>query len=322
MIPSFTGMETALSGLQAYQAAIDTTGQNISNANTPGYSRQVVNLTESDPLDIPAMSNVNGTGGQLGTGVDVSSISRIRDQFLDIQYRAQNATSGAATQASTDLTAAQSAVTNGSVSTQLQSFWTAWGAVAANPPGSTGAAAAFQSLVGAATSLTQSFNSVSSQLSAVQSGDAQQLASLTGANGQVQNDVNQIAALNGQISQSMAAGQTPNDLLDQRDHALDDLSGFGALSVTNGSNGMVTVGFTLAPSSPGLAAPAPFTLVSGTTATDLSTPPPPPWRITIWPKPSRPKATPGRPWSAITLCLRGSRNPTKPCVTTPNFHTC
>src|ERR1039458_1028158 len=151
MIPSFTGMETALSGLQAYQAAIDTTGQNISNANTPGYSRQVVNLTESDPLDIPAMSNVNGTGGQLGTGVDVSSISRIRDQFLDIQYRAQNATSGAATQASTDLTAAQSAVTNGSVSTQLQSFWTAWGAVAANPPGSTGSAAAFQSLVGAAT---------------------------------------------------------------------------------------------------------------------------------------------------------------------------
>lgn len=275
MIPSFTGMETALSGLQAYQAAIDTTGQNISNANTPGYSRQVVNLTESDPLDIPAMSNVNGTGGQLGTGVDVSSISRIRDQFLDIQYRAQNATSGAATQASTDLTAAQSAVTNGSVSTQLQSFWTAWGAVAANPPGSTGSAAAFQSLVGAATSLTQSFNSVSSQLSAVQSGDAQQLASLTGANGQVQNDVNQIAALNGQISQSMAAGQTPNDLLDQRDQALDDLSGFGALSVTNGSNGMVNVDFSQVPptTTPPTAALSPIPLVSGTTATNLTTTP-------------------------------------------------
>ena len=89
-IPSLTGLETALRGLTAAQAAIDTTGANIANANNPSYSRQVVDLTESSSLSLPAFSNVTGQGVQLGTGVDVTTISRVRDQFLDIQYRAQN----------------------------------------------------------------------------------------------------------------------------------------------------------------------------------------------------------------------------------------
>ena len=52
MIPSYSGLQTALSGLEAAQAAIDTTGQNIANANTPGYSRQTVVQTERNPLNI------------------------------------------------------------------------------------------------------------------------------------------------------------------------------------------------------------------------------------------------------------------------------
>ena len=88
-IPSFTGLQTALSGLEASQAAIDTTGENIANANTPGYTRQVVRTVESGSLTIPALSQ-QGAGSNLGTGVSISSISRIRNQFLDVQYRAQN----------------------------------------------------------------------------------------------------------------------------------------------------------------------------------------------------------------------------------------
>ena len=89
-IPSFTGLQTALRGLTAAQAAIDTTGHNIANANTPGYSRQQVVLTESPDDDAGAVDRSPATGSSSGTGVDVSTISRIRDQFLDIQYRAQN----------------------------------------------------------------------------------------------------------------------------------------------------------------------------------------------------------------------------------------
>jgi flagellar hook-associated protein 1 FlgK len=89
-IPSFTGLQTALRGLTAAQAQIDTTSHNIANANTPGYSRQQVDLTQSPSMTLTGLSIGPSDGIQLGTGVDVSQISRVRDQFLDIQYRAQN----------------------------------------------------------------------------------------------------------------------------------------------------------------------------------------------------------------------------------------
>jgi flagellar hook-associated protein 1 FlgK len=91
----------------------------------------------------------------------------------------------------------------------------------------------------------------------VQSQASQQYASLTGANGQVAQDAQQIATLNGQISQAQQAGISPNTLMDQRDSALDDLSGLAQISVSTGSDGSVTVNFGDA-SSP---------LVSGTTVT-------------------------------------------------------
>src|SRR5579875_3093270 len=108
-IPSFSGLQTALSGLEASQVAIDTTGENISNANTPGYTRQVVNTVESSPLTIPSLSP-SGAGADLGTGVDISSISQVRDQFLDVQYRAQNTATSNANTNSTQLQQVQTAL--------------------------------------------------------------------------------------------------------------------------------------------------------------------------------------------------------------------
>src|ERR1700716_4320676 len=140
-IPSFAGLQTALSGLQAAQAAINTTGQNIANANTAGYSRQQVVQTERNPLTIPSLSSVTGNGSQVGLGVDVTTIRRIHDQFLDSQYRAQNtATSGGNTQ-STILGQVQAALNEPSssgLSNSLQQFWQNWNALA-NNPGSQGA---------------------------------------------------------------------------------------------------------------------------------------------------------------------------------------
>ena len=254
-IPTFTGYQTALSGLQAAQAAIDTTGQNISNANTPGYTRQVVNTAEAPSLAIPQVSE-QGAQADLGTGVDVSSISRIRDQFLDIQYRAQNtATSNANTNSST-LQQVQTGFNDSStsgLSSQLNQFYSDFSSLAAAPtnPG------ALSAVIGDGQALTQTLNSMSSQMSTIQSQASQQYATLTGTNGQVQQDATQLATLNGEITQATQAGQTPNNLLDQRDNVLDDLSGLAQISVTNQSDGSVTVGFGDA-SSP---------LVNGTTVT-------------------------------------------------------
>src|SRR5665213_3616394 len=97
-IPSLQGLQTALSGLMAEQQAIDIAGHNIANANTEGYTREQVTMGSNRPIEIAALSTVTGKGGQLGTGVSVEMISRVRNAYLDAQYRAQtSALSGAST---------------------------------------------------------------------------------------------------------------------------------------------------------------------------------------------------------------------------------
>ena len=96
-ISTFFGLQTSLRGLLAQQQAIDVTGHNIANANTEGYSRQEAVLEPTAPYMIPATASTNGAGAQLGSGVDVAAIRRVRDQFLDLQYRAQQMSLGDAT---------------------------------------------------------------------------------------------------------------------------------------------------------------------------------------------------------------------------------
>jgi flagellar hook-associated protein 1 FlgK len=242
-IPTWTGLQTALSGLQAAQAAIDTTSHNIANANTPGYSRQSALLTEKTPLSIPAISTVTGGGGLLGTGVDVTQINRIRDQFLDIQYRAQNTNTNKDSTTSTILQQVQTALAEPSsngLSAQLGKFWQAWSDLAAAPTNQ----AARQSVVDAGTTVATTVNAVDQQLATVQQQTAQQYATLTASpSGEVQTAAEQIAALNQQISQAQQIGQSANDLLDQRDQLVDKLSGLASVSVTAQSNGMIQVKF-------------------------------------------------------------------------------
>src|ERR1044072_7107864 len=93
-ISSFYGLQTSLRGLLAQQRLLDTTGHNIANASTKGYSRQEAALVASPALNIPAGGVASGAGAHLGSGVDVQSFRRIRDQFVDLQYRGQNTNLG------------------------------------------------------------------------------------------------------------------------------------------------------------------------------------------------------------------------------------
>ncbi|MBW9234635.1 flagellar basal body protein, partial [Leptospira santarosai] len=94
MVSTFHGLEVGKRGLMVGQASISTTGHNIANANTKGYSRQQVNATTSPSLDVWTSGAVNP--GQLGTGVTLDSITRVRDKFLDEKYRDQSAKLGEA----------------------------------------------------------------------------------------------------------------------------------------------------------------------------------------------------------------------------------
>src|SRR5919205_1023685 len=93
-ISSFYGLQTSLRGLLAQQRLLDTTGHNIANASTQGYSRQEAALVASPALEIPAGGIAGGAGAHLGSGVDVQAFRRIRDQFIDLQYRGQNTNLG------------------------------------------------------------------------------------------------------------------------------------------------------------------------------------------------------------------------------------
>ena len=88
MQSTFGRIETLMRAMQAQHRSIETSNHNIANANTPGYSRQRVDLMTSPPYTVPSFTR--GTNaGQIGTGVSVSAVQRVRDGFLDRQYRTQ-----------------------------------------------------------------------------------------------------------------------------------------------------------------------------------------------------------------------------------------
>jgi flagellar hook-associated protein 1 FlgK len=241
-IPTLQGLQTALSGLLAEQQALDITGHNIANANTEGYSRQRAVLETNQALPIPALSALTGQGAQLGTGVTVETYTRVRNSYLDAQYRTQNsALSGATTQAE-ELEQAQGAFnepTSTGIASQLSQFWTAWNSLADSPTSE----AAKEGVVAAGERLAGAFNQLSAQLSTISTQVGQQYAARTAASGEVQDFANQIAQLNGQIKLAEQAKEPPNDMLDRRDELLDKLSSLAQVTVSTQADGTDTVTF-------------------------------------------------------------------------------
>ena len=240
-ISTFFGLETTMRGLLAQQGALDVTSHNIANANTIGYSRQEAVFSASDPLQVVDGAKLS-TLASLGTGVDIQSYQRIRNQFLDLQYRAQNmvlgqqtATSGALSQVETGL---QEPGDNG-LSKQFQQFWSAWSDLSNNPNSS----GARQALYQQAGTVAQTLHSLDSQLTDAANQASAEYTSITGAGGDVSQIATQIASLNSAIKKSVAAGDHPNDLMDKRDQLLDQLSGFAQVSVNDLGNGSIQVSF-------------------------------------------------------------------------------
>lgn len=241
-VSSFYGMQTSLRGLLAHQRMLDTTGHNIANASTKGYSRQEALLQASPAQHLSLSNGANVTGGQLGSGVDVTGFRRVRDQFLDSQYRAQNTNLNEWTAKSEALDSAELSLAepgeNG-INAQLAKFWNAWSDVSKNPTN----AAAKQALVQTANGLVDSIHSVRSQMVAAQDMAKGQYQAIVGEGGEVDKIAAEIAGLNKTISQFMSVGESPNDLLDRRDVLIDQLSSYGQVSVENLDGGSINVSF-------------------------------------------------------------------------------
>jgi flagellar hook-associated protein 1 FlgK len=241
-VSTFFGLQTTLRGLLAQQRALDVTSHNVTNANTQGYSRQEAVLEPTAAFDVRTGALIDGAGGQLGSGVDVMTYRRIRDGFLDLQYRAQAMNEGQWGKTADTLSQVESGLNepgDSGINAQLGKFWSAWGDVA-NAPESI---ATRQALVSQAGVLTSQIKDLDSQISAVSSEATAEYASLVGSTGTVQQDANEINRLNGAIKQAIDGGGSPNDLMDRRDQLLDELSQLAQVSVTNNSDGTIDVQF-------------------------------------------------------------------------------
>lgn len=232
-ISTFMGLNTSLRGLLAEQRALDVTSHNVANANTQGYSRQEAQVQASDALALP-------TGDRLGTGVDVVAYKRIRDSFLDLQYRAQNMQVGAGTTRADALDQAELRLAepgeNG-IAARLNSFWSSWSDLA-NAPES---GAARQALIEDTRTLASSVNALDDGLQTVSAQAADELAGLTGSGGELQQIGRELAGLNGAIRDTERVGGQANDLLDRRDLLLDKLSHLAQVSVADDGAGSIRV---------------------------------------------------------------------------------
>lgn len=232
----FRALETAFRGLMAQQRAVDTTNHNIANANTPGFARQRVALVPSAPYTVPAF-NRSGLAGQIGTGVLVASITRIRESVFDQQYRVQSQALGESStlvDAYAQIEAVFNEPTASGLGALLDRFWRAWQAVSNQPEDLAARAALIQD----ATTLAANLNRMRTQLQQLQSDAAVKLTlQVSEVNGIAQ----RVAALNQQIVAALATGQTPNDLLDQRDLLLDKLASFTGATIRTLPNGAVNI---------------------------------------------------------------------------------
>ena len=236
MSSPFFGLDIGASALRAAQQQLDTAAHNVANASTPGYSRQVVSLVESPPYTLPSLDR-SGLPGQIGSGVTVAAITRVRDAFLDQQVQAQSSLQAgwnARQQQLAKVEAVFPEPSDSGLGSTISQYYSAWQDVAADPT-STSARTA---LTEQASSLAMQMNSDSTQLGMVASGiDAQVKQQVTTVN----DLATQIATLNGQIQRVTVTGENPNDLLDQREQLLEQLSAIVPASEMTQKDGTTTV---------------------------------------------------------------------------------
>jgi len=215
----FSTFNVATRGMSAQQKALDVTSHNIANANTEGYSRQRATMETSRPFGMPSMNNATGPG-QLGTGVQISSITRIRDSFLDYQVRTENGTSGLYQGREKFLTEVESIINEPSdtgVSTLLGKVFDSWQELSLHPESSNSRTVVAQQ----SKALTDELNNTYNQLMKLKV-NSQDVIKQSVVD--VNSMLDQISVLNQQVISVKVGGNEPNDLMDKRDLLVDQLS--------------------------------------------------------------------------------------------------
>ena len=225
-------LSTSISGLLAFQQALNVTSNNVSNAATPGYSVENINLAEAPG---------SGTAvGYFGNGVDLESVTRTYDETLAAQVRSAQANYSSFSTLQTQASQVDNLLSDSStgLTATLQSFVNALQSLSTAPAST----AQRQVVLSQAQALTTQLQTYQSQLS-TQSQDLEQQVGTTVT--QINTISTNIAQLNSQIaaaeSNGGSGGQQPNSLLDQRDSLVDQLSQYVNVSAVTQGDGQMNI---------------------------------------------------------------------------------
>ncbi len=219
-----TSLMMAMHALQADQAALSATNNNIANANTPGYSRQIAILSEAAPLQDGSFT--------VGNGVDFKGFQSVRDQVLNLQIQQQTSEQSSADAQSASLQQIETSFSNSGrdIASALSSFYSSLSRLSANPTST----AARQGVLSASQTLAGAFNTTAGSLSTMNTGlnsdvtqGVQQINILT----------KQIVQVNTQLAQLKATGSDGGSVQDQRDQLVLQLSKLTNIRITQDGDG-------------------------------------------------------------------------------------
>ncbi len=234
MVSTFHGIEMGKRSLITHTQAMNVTGQNLNNVNTEGYSRQVIHLNEYEPIYMPDMTRAE-TSGQMGQGVISARISRVRDVLIDNRMIFEHKDFGYYEVRNkyleqVELVYSEPTIYNGSqmtttLRTSFDEFMSSWGDLANNPNEDSARIA----LLEKANIMTNSVRHHYEQLHDIRSNIDMEIVNTV----ETINSLSaKIAHLNDRILRSEAMGDNPNDLLDQRDRHIDELSKIADIQIS------------------------------------------------------------------------------------------
>lgn len=212
-------LNTAKSGMNVSQVAIQTTSHNISNINTPGYSRQRVNQSASSPYSMPGKNSSFGAG-QIGTGAQIDDVTRIRNSFYDYQYRSESHQYGSTSvkyEYFKNIEGIFNEPSDTAISSSLNSFFNSWSELSKDPQSSGVKSVVIEN----GKYLSNSINSAFKRLESLEEGLDKQSEYIMD---EVNSMLSQLDKLEKNIKIIQGSGKSPNDFLDQRDQLLDNLS--------------------------------------------------------------------------------------------------
>lgn len=231
-----SGINVALQAVLAHSQALEVIEHNVANASTKGYRRQSAVMSAVVPSQF--MASEHGLGaGQRGGGVTVEKIQRFNLAFFDTRFRSVSAETGnweAQSEVLSQLEPMLAETTEDGLLPKLDQFWSSWEKLSTDPTNTSLRTV----LLDDSRSLAMALNRRSTQ---IQQYRAEQNQVVTGQVNEINTLAGEVAKLNAEISRVLSIGEQPNDLMDKRDLALDQLAKLSGAVSFNQKNGEVSV---------------------------------------------------------------------------------